>query len=392
MLTLVALEISFRIVNGFTHFMDKYDPRRIVEIYAAHPYLSHTLTPEMDYLRPAHAEVNIPAYRLRTNSLGFRFDEATFRHKNPASFRIAVLGDSLVEGYEEEFTLPRLLEKKLADVRIGGRRVETMNWGVMSYSPLIHYVNLRRNVLRYAPDLVILHYDLTDVFDDNVRYKDLTSWDADGNPESVGPIAFLSLDVDGRSVHILDYGARLASTRPFYSPRRLRIWLLEHSRLFLFGYFKTHPPNEIVSVYFKELEAVHPQVSAQRTSGNLLEWVHTPDSPRIRQQVAFSFGVLDKIHRLLTKHEIPLVVTTLPNKAHLVSIDHASRWTLAPIEQLQAFCQNRGIPFYSPVHELESALRAGTPVYFSDNMHLDNPGQEQWADGLARYLQSILSR
>src|SRR5205809_1058107 len=52
-LTLVALEISFRIVNAFTHFMDRYDPRRIVEVYAAHPYLSHTLTPEMDYLRPA---------------------------------------------------------------------------------------------------------------------------------------------------------------------------------------------------------------------------------------------------------------------------------------------------------------------------------------------------
>ena len=130
----------------------------------------------------------------------------------------------------------------------------------------------------------------------------------------------------------------------------------------------------------------------QRARGNLLEWVHAPDSPRIRQQVAFSFGVLDKIHVLLRKHRIPLVVTTLPNKAQLVSIDHASRWTLAPIEQLQAFCQNRGIPFYSPVHELETALRAGTPVYFSDNMHLDNAGQEQWADGLARYLTSILPR
>ena len=66
------------------------------------------------------------------------------------------------------------------------------------------------------------------------------------------------------------------------------------------------------------------------------------------------------------KHNIPLVVTTLPNKAHLVSLNHASRWTFAPIEQLQAFCQNRGIPFYSPVHELETALRAGAPVYFSD--------------------------
>jgi hypothetical protein len=236
LLSLAAIEVLFRTVDSFTHFMDAYDLRRVVEIYSAHPYLSHTLTPSMDYLRPADRDV--PAYRLRTNALGFRFDEARFRDKDPTAFRIAVLGDSLVEGFEEAFTLPRLLEKELAAVRITGRRIETMNWGVMSYSPLIHYVNLRRNVLKYAPDLVLLHFDLTDVFDDNVRYKDITRWDPEGNPESVGPVAFLSVNVDGRMVHILDYGAQLAATRPLYSPHRLRIWLLEHSPLFLFGYAK----------------------------------------------------------------------------------------------------------------------------------------------------------
>ena len=175
LLSLAAIELLFRTVDSFTHFMDTYDLRRVVEIYSAHPSLNHTLTPSKDYLRAADRDR--PAYRLQTNALGFRFDEARFRDKDPTAFRIAVLGDSLVEGHEEAFTLPRLLEKELAAVRITGRRIETMNWGVMSYSPLIHYVNLRRNILRYDPDLVLLHFDLTDVFDDNVRYKDITRWD-----------------------------------------------------------------------------------------------------------------------------------------------------------------------------------------------------------------------
>ena len=388
LLSLAAIELLFRTVDSFTHFMDTYDLRRVVEIYSAHPSLNHTLTPSKDYLRAADRDR--PAYRLQTNALGFRFDEARFRDKDPTAFRIAVLGDSLVEGHEEAFTLPRLLEKELAAVRITGRRIETMNWGVMSYSPLIHYVNLRRNILRYDPDLVLLHFDLTDVFDDNVRYKDITRWDPKGNPESVdGPVAFLSVNVDGRMVHILDYGAQLASTRPLYSPYRLRIWLLEHSRLFLFGYARTHPPNKIFGVYMRELEGTPVKVSL-RESPRFLDWAHD-DSPKIREQVAFSFGVLDKIRGLLAEHKIPLVVTTLPNKAHLVSINQEPRWPLHPIERLQAFCQSRGIPFYSPVRELETALQGGASVYVSDNMHLANPGQEQWAAALARYITKTYS-
>lgn len=389
LLSLVAIEILFRTVDAFTHFMDTYDLRRVVGIYSMHPYLNHTLTPSMDYLKPGDRE--IPAYRLRTNALGFRFDEAKFRDKDPTAFRIAVLGDSLVEGYEDAFTLPRLLEKELAAVRIAGRRIETMNWGVSSYSPLIHYVNLRRNVLKYAPDLVLLHFDLTDVFDDNIRYKDITRWDPEGNPESVDAVggAYLSVNVDGRMVHILDYGAQLASTRPLYSPYRLRIWLLEHSRLFLFGYAKIHSPNRILGVYLKELEGTPVKV-VLRAAPHLLDWAHD-DSPQIREQVAFSFGVLDKIRVLLAEHKILLVVTTLPNKAHLVSINHRPRWPLHAIERLQAFCQSRGIPFYSPVRELETALQGGASVYVSDNMHLANPGQEQWAAALARYITKIYS-
>jgi hypothetical protein len=387
LLSLAAIEILFRTVDSFTHFMDTYDLRRVVEIYSAHPSLSHTLKPGMDDLRPARGDV--PAYRLRTNALGFRFDEARFRDKDPTTFRIAVLGDSLVEGFEEAFTLPRLLEKELAGVRITGRRIETMNWGVMSYSPLIHYVNLRRNVLKYAPDLVLLHFDLTDVFDDNVRYKDITRWDPEGNPESVGPVAFLSVNVDGRMVHILDYGAQLAATRPLYSPHRLRIWLLEHSPLFLFGYAKAHPPNTILEVYLKELEGTSVKVPL-RKSPQVLEWAHA-DSPKIREQVAFSFGVLGKIHGLLAEHKIRLVVTTLPNRAQLVSIKGQPRWPLHSIERLQAFCQSRGVPFYSPAREFETALQEGASIYVSDNMHLANPGQEQWAAALARYLTKIHS-
>lgn len=369
--------------------MDAYNLRHIVEVYSAHPFLNHTLTPNTDEVRPAHANINIPSYRLRTNSLGFRFDEKRFREKRPGAFRIAILGDSHVEGYQEEFTLPYLLEKKLSARKPRGRKLEAMNFGVASYSALIHYVNLQRNVLQYHPDLVVLHFDMTDIFDDNVRYKDLTSWDKDGNPESVGPNISLNLNIDGHCVSTFDYGAELAARRPLYSPRRARIWLLDNSHLFLFFYFKTHSPGQIVAVYFNELRKVNPKISDSVKGGNTLQWCTDYADPRLQAQIEFSFGILDKIQALLRRNKIPLVITTLPCKIQLQSINRQPRWPLYPLQRIAAFCRSRNLPFYCPLQEFAAALRTGTELYYSDDMHLNNQGQELWAESLARDIASL---
>lgn len=73
--------------------------------------------------------------------------------KHPGKYRIAVIGDSYVEALQVDFnqSLAERLERKLGD-----ERFEVYRFGI-SGAPLSHYLHvLRREVVRYAPDLVIV--------------------------------------------------------------------------------------------------------------------------------------------------------------------------------------------------------------------------------------------
>lgn len=382
------LEIGFRIANLFIPFMERYDLSGVIHLYSAHPYLNHTITPNLDCIRAEHLQVNIGRYHLKTNALGFRFDPLKFRNKGNDIFRIAVLGDSLIEGYQEEYTLPNLLVKELTSIFKTDKKIEAMSFGVMSYSPLIHYVNLKRNILKYDPDLIILHFDMTDVFDDNNRYKDLTVWDEEGNPQGINPSIAYNINIDGKVVSIFELGKNLTALRPLFSPYRTRIWLIEHSYLFRFIYFKTHSPDEILNVYFKELENIYPKISTtqKRVHSNILEWCTNYSHPVVKKQIEFSFSILNRIHSLLMRNHIPLLIITFPNRAHLKGVNKRAIWSRYPLERIEAFCRHKGIPFHVPIYELEEELNNGKVLYFSDNMHPNYMGQKLWAKSLASYM------
>ena len=91
---------------------------------------------------------------VHINSKGLRDREHEYE---PVSgvFRIAILGDSFMEGYhvEMEQSLPRRLERLLAD-----RSVEVINLGVVSYGCGQEYLCLKEEGLKYKPDLVLLAF------------------------------------------------------------------------------------------------------------------------------------------------------------------------------------------------------------------------------------------
>ena len=92
------------------------------------------------------------------NSHGFRDRERTVS-KPIGAVRIAVLGDSFVEArqvaFEDTFVavLERLLE---TDPRFRGRTIEVLNFGVAGYGTTQELLTLRRDVLAYQPDQIIL--------------------------------------------------------------------------------------------------------------------------------------------------------------------------------------------------------------------------------------------
>ena len=104
---------------------------------------------------------------FRTNSLGLRAVEPA-RQKSADQVRVIVLGDQSVLGPElpEEHTVPGRLRIFLTQAT--GRDVDVINAGIPGYSPLLSWLQFRHELQRLSPDVVVLHFDMTDVADDSL--------------------------------------------------------------------------------------------------------------------------------------------------------------------------------------------------------------------------------
>jgi hypothetical protein len=126
-----------------------------------------------------------PGYQspvVRTNSFGLRSPEVAVP-KPDDTFRILLLGDSFTFGMrvaDDEQIFARRLELHLRE-RYPSRRIEVVNGGVLSYCPLLEYLEYRHYLHALEPNLVILNFDMSDVQDHLAYSRDLVRG-ADGTP------------------------------------------------------------------------------------------------------------------------------------------------------------------------------------------------------------------
>jgi len=152
-----------------------------------------------------HKEFNTP---IHYNSYGMRDVEHT-RSKSPGVFRIAVLGDSFIEGRQVPFDslYSRVLEHLLKEK---GLNCEVLNFGVHAYSTDQEIVLLKKYALEFDPDLVIVSMAKNDVATNVAN-------------------AICGLDPNG-NLQITPPGAPLGS--------QIRAWLYRNSHLFTFLNFR----------------------------------------------------------------------------------------------------------------------------------------------------------
>jgi hypothetical protein len=144
LLTLAALELVLRLA-GFSH----------PNFYRPDPDLGWAL-------RPGAAgrwrqEGDAP---VRINRDGWR-DEEHPLDKPAGELRVAVLGDSMVEALQvpADRTFWALAERRLEGCeRLGGRRVQLLDFGVSGFGTAQELLALRHRVERYRPDLVLLAF------------------------------------------------------------------------------------------------------------------------------------------------------------------------------------------------------------------------------------------
>jgi lysophospholipase L1-like esterase len=118
----------------------------------------HHSHPRNYAFRAYHPSGEYGGHLVHFDADGYRVDPMT----PPGSgIRIAVVGDSFVEALQVDYgaSLAGRLQELTADAAV-------RNFGVSSYSPLLYVLQWRRDIERFAPDIVVLVLFSNDVADD----------------------------------------------------------------------------------------------------------------------------------------------------------------------------------------------------------------------------------
>jgi lysophospholipase L1-like esterase len=159
---IVVLELSLRGVGKYANYYEQNGNPNYRSVYSqgGGPRL-HVNSPN----RTVGWALKEYGHSRETNSLGLS-ERQISETKSPTEYRIVALGDSFTEGVgtSYESTWVKVAEKDLAD-RSPGRAVSIINAGISGSDVYFEYVLLREKLLAFAPDLVIVAINNSDVND-----------------------------------------------------------------------------------------------------------------------------------------------------------------------------------------------------------------------------------
>lgn len=122
-------------------------------------------------------------FRINANGWNSKYKQYEVK-KNPDKYRIAIIGDSYIAGYQVDYreSVAELLESKLGDA------TEVYRFGIDG-APLSQYLEmLRKEVLKFSPDLLIV----------NVVHNDFN--ESYSSVDGVFRSSFLKLKIEGDKV------------------------------------------------------------------------------------------------------------------------------------------------------------------------------------------------
>ena len=163
------------IVRAICLFYPLYEDKTFV--YTEHPIFHHWhVSNASETCRAITGEYKVS---IRTNSHGMPGKECSIA-KPEDVYRIALLGDSFVEGFtnNEEYSISTLLEELLNQSPT--QEYEVLNFGCSTFSPSLEYYLLINLIHKFQPNMVILLFHITDVTDD-WKYEKYKIFDSNGN-------------------------------------------------------------------------------------------------------------------------------------------------------------------------------------------------------------------
>ena len=308
------------------------------------------------------------AYRI--SSAGLR-DREFAVPKPGGTFRILMLGDSFTEGdgVETQETFSKRLESMLSG-RFGEGRVEVINAGVGSYSPLLEYLYLRNGGLAFAPDMVILNYDLSDAFDD-ITYSKLARFGADGVPRGVA-----APEAEGENPGVLV---------------RVKDFFKDHTRLYNFVRVRIERYLEGArheGDFSGDLRFDKYAMLRGNYHGTASDWT-------------LSERYLLMIRDTLRSRKIDFVVNVYPYGMQASTREWAvgrqfwgfrpdTLYSTWPQDHIEQFCRASGIGVLNMCADFRDTARAVFPLYWPDNGHWKPRGHLVAAELMRRTVEPFV--
>lgn len=276
------------------------------------------------------------------------------------TYRIFYLGDSNVEGaVAREHKMVEIVERELNNRwEKSGLKFEVINTGTGSYSFLLYYLLIKTKILRYAPDLVVVNIDMTDVFDDNF-YRNFVVTDGTGEIVAIRPHYYHR------------YFMTPGGVVEVKAKSKLHQWLREHSAI-----------GDLVDRlifrlgYYGELKNLDDNKTA-----NWLARVWTED---IEKNVTESMRVLRLTLRLLKRNGVKVFVTGVPHYPQ-----YTGQWSDRPHRVLEQVASEEGTPYLNSYEKLKPLIaRAELEKYYNrgDLRHFNIEGNRIWARAQLEFL------
>ncbi len=233
-------------------------------------------------------------YWVEINAKGLRGPELAYE-RGPNEFRILLLGDSIAFGFglRYEETFGHLMERDLAE-RVAGRKPVVILGAVTGYSPWQQLILLRREGLRYQPDLVLHCFYLNDVLE---------------------------------PLQLVRFGGRQSPADVI-----LAEGVLEWSGLYRFA---------IMSEVQLQRWLHHSQAGEHRELLTELDLLKDPENDLVKQGWQTTLSDLDQIISECRAASVPIAMVCFPYRPQLDPDPPGEPW---PQREIAAFCEDRGIP------------------------------------------------
>lgn len=322
--------------------------------------LNHKPTPQ-DQNLCIYGDVSGFTYQRRYDPNGIRIvDDKTLLEGCGKPHSVLFLGDSFMEGYDDENTLPYHVAKYLR--REKGICVKAHNAGYTSYSPAIFVPQARKLLPIARPDYIVVDVDETDLYDDFARYRKLIVRNEAG--ENVGvkasPIG-----------HECSVGLMEARAHSLYLMRfvaKAWLWLVRMPEV-----IRANRSNDLVLFGY----------SQDQDSG--LDRKYAKPLASFRQNLQELAGVL----KGYTGDGGRVLFIFHPHLEHLKPDAEGRVWNDLVSSTVREMCAANGFHFFNATETLKARFGAHPEeFYWPGDMHFSFEGLEEYSYAVAAFMAS----